>query len=81
MDEVEVQVVQLQVAERLLAGTFHQVLVVIRAPQLKPGREHVLARRPGATWLGDKGLAFRTPQPTHFTVTLPTVGTEIPLHT
>ena len=63
VDEVEVQVVQLQVAERLLAGTFHQVLVVIRAPQLKPGREHALARRPEARWLGDRGLAFRTHNP------------------
>ena len=80
VDEVEVQVIQLQVAERLLAGTFHQVLVVIRAPQLKPGREHVLAHRLEARWLRDRGLAFRTLKPTDFTVMLSTVGTEIPLY-
>ena len=39
VDEVEVQVIQLQVAERLLAGSFHQVLVVIRAPQLADDEE------------------------------------------
>ena len=42
VDEVEVQVVQLQVAERLLAGTFHQVLVVIRVPQLADDEEALM---------------------------------------
>ena len=39
VDEVEVQVIQLQVAERLLAGSFHRVLVVICAPQLADDEE------------------------------------------
>lgn len=76
VNKVEVQVVQLQVAERLLAGAFHQVLLMERAPQLKPAREQVLPcvpealSRPGARQLGDRELAFLSPQPTHFTVTL-----------
>lgn len=54
VNQVEVQVVQLQVAERLLAGSLHHALLMVRAPQLKPAREHILHRaqdaasRPGA---------------------------------
>lgn len=43
VNEVEVQVVQLQVAERLLAGALHHALLVERAPQLRTAREHVSA--------------------------------------
>ena len=39
VDEVEVQVIQLQVAERLLAGFFHQILVVLCASQLANNEE------------------------------------------
>ena len=39
VNQVEIQVVQLQVAECLLAGSFHYALVVERAPQLADNEE------------------------------------------
>ena len=86
VNKVEVQVVQLQVAECLLAGPFHQAFLVVCGPQLKPARQHMLplprrklfspleARRPEA-----RGLTFLSP-PTHVTTMLDVVVKDMPPH-
>lgn len=57
VNKVQVQVVQVQVTERLLAGSLHLVFLMVRAPQLKPAREHILSPALEAMfWSGAGGL-------------------------
>lgn len=80
VNQVEIQVVQLQVAERLLAGSFHHALVVERAPQLEPAKIYLIptGQMPLPSWEPRSSKAEDTP-PLLITLTLAVAG-ELPVH-